>query len=75
MAVALHRDERGRGTGGGRRHHARGGACRRATPALTLTAQNILTDLRAATAYDPDALAALAGRSIAFDADDPARAA
>ncbi|MGD0473049.1 MAG: hypothetical protein ABSB70_07500 [Candidatus Velthaea sp.] len=43
----------------------------RATPALTLTAQNILTDLRAATAYDPDALAAMAGRSIAFDAAEP----
>jgi Tfp pilus assembly protein PilV len=40
-------------------------------PSLTLTAQNILTDLRAATAYDPVQLAALAGRSAAFDADEP----
>lgn len=43
-----------------------------AEPALTLTAQNVLTDLRAATAYDPAQLAALAGRSSAFDADEPA---
>jgi type II secretory pathway pseudopilin PulG len=42
-----------------------------AEPALTLTAQNVLTDLRAATAYDPAGLAALAGRSAAFDADEP----
>ena len=40
-------------------------------PALTLTAQNILTDLRAATAYDPLQLAGLAGRSTAFDVDEP----
>jgi hypothetical protein len=43
-----------------------------ATPALTLSAQNVLTDLRAATAYDPVQLAALAGRSISFDAAEPA---
>src|SRR5450755_3898624 len=43
----------------------------RATPSLTLTAQNILTDLRAATAYDPAELTALAGRSTAFDAVEP----
>jgi hypothetical protein len=42
-----------------------------ATPLLTLSAQNVLTDLRAATAYDPAALAAIAGRSIAFDAAEP----
>jgi type II secretory pathway pseudopilin PulG len=45
-----------------------------ATPALTLTAQNILTDLRAATAYDPAQLAAIAGRSISFDAAEPGAA-
>jgi type II secretory pathway pseudopilin PulG len=43
----------------------------RATPSLTLGAQNILTDLRAATAYDPAQLTALAGRSTAFDAVEP----
>ncbi len=37
---------------------------------LTFTAQNILTDLRAATAYDPLQLATLAGRSAGFDADE-----
>jgi hypothetical protein len=40
------------------------------TPALTLTAQNILTDLRAATAYDPAQLAALDGKSTSFDAEE-----
>ncbi len=39
--------------------------------ALTLTAQNVLTDLRAATAYDPDQLAALDGRSTAFSVNEP----
>ncbi len=45
-------------------------AAARAVPAaaLTLTAQNVLTDLRAVTAYDPLQLAALAGRSVTFDA-------
>ena len=43
----------------------------RAEPALTLTAQNVLTDLRAATAYDPVALAAAAGQSSSFDASEP----
>jgi hypothetical protein len=42
------------------------------TSALTLSAQNILTDLRAATAYDPAQLAALAGGTLTFDADEPA---
>ncbi len=41
------------------------------TSSLTLTAQNILTDLRAATAYDPGQLAALDGQSRSFDADEP----
>jgi hypothetical protein len=40
-------------------------------PALSGTVQNILTDLRAATAYDPAQLAALAGRGTTFDADEP----
>jgi len=39
--------------------------------ALTLDALNVLTDLRAVTAYDPDELAALAGRSAAFDVTEP----
>jgi type II secretory pathway pseudopilin PulG len=43
----------------------------RAESELTLSAQNVLTDLRAVTAYDPDQLAALADRSAAFDADEP----
>ncbi len=43
-----------------------------AAPALTLSAQNVLTDLRAATAYDPVALDALDGRSVSFDADEAA---
>ncbi len=38
--------------------------------ALSLTAQNILTDLRAATAYDPNGLASLAGKAAAFDATE-----
>jgi type II secretory pathway pseudopilin PulG len=38
-----------------------------ATPALSLCAQNVLTDLRAATAYDPAQLAALDGKSTTFD--------
>jgi hypothetical protein len=37
------------------------------TSSLMLTAQDILTDLRAATAYDSGQLAALAGRTAAFD--------
>ncbi len=41
------------------------------TSSLTLTAQNVLADLRAATAYDPAQLKALAGQSVAFDADEP----
>jgi hypothetical protein len=41
------------------------------SPGLTLTAQNILTDLRAATAYDPAQLAALDGKSTAFDVREP----
>jgi plastocyanin len=46
----------------------------RALPAaaLTETAQNVLTDLRAATAYDPAELAALVGRSVSFEAREPA---
>lgn len=49
-------------------------AMARTAPAaeLTATAQNVLADLRAATAYDPIQLAALAGRTIAFDALEPA---
>jgi type II secretory pathway pseudopilin PulG len=39
--------------------------------ALTRSAENIVTDLRAATAYDPAELAALAGKSRAFDAPEP----
>lgn len=39
--------------------------------ALTLTAQNMLTDLRAATAYDPAQLAALPGRATEFDFTEP----
>ena len=39
-----------------------------AAPALSLCAQNVLTDLRAATAYDPSQLAALDGKSATFDA-------
>jgi type II secretory pathway pseudopilin PulG len=42
----------------------------RMAPALSLTAQNVLTDLRAATAYDPAQLAALAGKSATFDATE-----
>lgn len=49
--------------------HARAHA--RPAAALTLSAQNILTDLRSATAYDGAQLASLAGRSTAFDADEP----
>jgi Tfp pilus assembly protein PilV len=41
-------------------------------PGLTVSAQNVLTDLRAATAYDPAELAALSGKSTAFTADEPA---
>jgi hypothetical protein len=49
-------------------------AAARAVPAaeLTATAQNVLADLRAATAYDPAQLAALGGRTVAFDAIEPA---
>ncbi len=45
-------------------------AAARALPAAALagSATNVLTDLRAATAYDPAELAALAGREAAFDA-------
>jgi prepilin-type N-terminal cleavage/methylation domain-containing protein len=45
----------------------------RALPAasLTVSAQNVLTDLRAATAYDPAELAGLAGRSTTFTATEP----
>ena len=39
--------------------------------ALTLSAQNVLTDLRAATAYDGAELRALGGRSAAFDSSEP----
>jgi len=44
-----------------------------ALPAATLTAsaQNVLTDLRAATAYDATLLTGITGRSIAFDAAEP----
>jgi type II secretory pathway pseudopilin PulG len=49
-------------------------ATARAFPAAALssTAQNVLTDLRAATAYDPDELAALVNRSVSFEASEPA---
>ena len=40
-------------------------------PGFVSTAQNVLTDLRAATAYDAGAVAALAGRSTEFDVDEP----
>jgi type II secretory pathway pseudopilin PulG len=40
--------------------------------ALTSTAANVLTDLRAATAYDAEALVVLAGKHAEFDADEPA---
>lgn len=40
--------------------------------ALTSSALNVLTDLRAATAYDGRQLAALAGGSIQFDLTEPA---
>lgn len=48
-------------------------AAAHASPAssLTLTAQNVLTDLRAATAYDQTELEALAGRSLSFAAEEP----
>ncbi len=42
-----------------------------ARAALRVTAQNVLADLRAATAYDPSELAGLAGRSISFPAAGP----
>jgi type II secretory pathway pseudopilin PulG len=38
--------------------------------ALRATAQNVLTDLRAATAYDPIELAGLSGTSVSFSATD-----
>jgi Tfp pilus assembly protein PilV len=46
-------------------------ARQRPTAALSLSAQNVLTDLRAATAYDPAELADLVGRSISFSAIEP----
>jgi hypothetical protein len=39
-------------------------------PGLTVSAQNVLTDLRAATAYDPVELAALDGKTTTFAADE-----
>ncbi len=39
--------------------------------ALTLTAQNVLTDLRAATAYDGAELNGLGGRNADFDGSQP----
>lgn len=49
--------------------HATAGSLSAAT--LSSTAQNVLTDLRATTVYDPDQLASLAGRSVTFTAMEP----
>jgi type II secretory pathway pseudopilin PulG len=38
---------------------------------LTVTAQNVVTDLRAATAYDSVELAGLGGRSVSFQTQEP----